>query len=120
MPHCRNDKIMLVFEGDGEEKHHCVGPLEHCKYLQYAQPEVRNIIQFHFPLYTLQFPLTYCYGRQFKRKTDECMKTYQLEVIKMIKAGYDESSVSIWLVTPVIVMIDYVPRLKTGGHFPMP
>ena len=44
---------------------------------------------------TTTAPKTHCYDRQFKIKTEECMMTYQADVIKMIKAGYDESSVSI-------------------------
>ena len=50
------------------------------------------------------------------------MMTYQADVIKMIKAGYDESSVSIYT-----FMVDnprdcdhHVSRLKTGGPFPTP
>ena len=39
-PVCRNERMRLLFEGDGEKKHNCTGALEHRKYLQYAQPEV--------------------------------------------------------------------------------
>ena len=39
-PVCRNERMRLLFEGDGEKKHNCTRALEHRKYLQYAQPEV--------------------------------------------------------------------------------
>ena len=42
-PVCRNERMRLLFEGDGEKKHNCTGALEHCEYLQHAQSKVANI-----------------------------------------------------------------------------
>ena len=88
---------MMLTEGDGEKKHNCFGALEHCEYLQHAQSKVANI----------QFENIFKkkYSRQFKRKTEDCMMTYQADVIKMIKAGYDESSVSIFNYRIFLILI---------------
>ena len=37
-----------------------------------------------------------CNDRQFKLRSEECMMSYQKDVIRMIKEGYDETAVSIW------------------------
>ena len=94
----------VVAEGYREKKHNCTGAVEHCKYLQYAQSEVENIIaKVTFNTFS-SFNSRYIsclhfnnklFSRQFKRKAEECMMTYQADVIMMIKNGYDESSVSI-------------------------
>ena len=44
--------------------------------------------------------------RQFKIRSEECLMSYQRDVIQMIKEGYDESSVSIvaWKNSPVLLL----------------
>ena len=37
-----------------------------------------------------------CNDRQFKLRSEECMMSYQTDIIRMIRAGYDETAVSIW------------------------
>lgn len=103
----------VVAEGDREKKHNCTGAVEHCKYLQYAQSEVENIIAIvTFHLFLVQFSIYFnnkLFSRQFKRKAEECMMTYQADVIMMIKEGYDESSVSISNLFTIVRHCDLFP-----------